>query len=193
MTKLEAVNEVFMLCGQYPVAAIDTTGTGPSNFVEKYIDQEVRHLLNDGWAFNTRTNVTLTPDGSNHIAIPSSTLSVDTYGADAHRNVTVSPSASRLYDRDNNTDEFDGAITVTYLEVVAWDYLPQSFQRFALCSAARKYNREPDRARVIEMEWQRARTRAYQDDIDQRDINLLKTDEMQRFKGLRARDSQETF
>jgi hypothetical protein len=61
MTKLEAVRQMLELCGLQHISALDTNGPSMAGFAERILDRENIALQEDGWHFNTRDDVELSP------------------------------------------------------------------------------------------------------------------------------------
>lgn len=61
MQKLEAVRQMFELCGLQHLAALDTGGSSSASFAERILDRENLAIQESGWYFNTRNAVTLSP------------------------------------------------------------------------------------------------------------------------------------
>ena len=188
MTKLEAVNEVLAVCGTLPVPALDTNGPSAAGMAERCIDEEERKVQTQGWHYNTRRDVELTPDGSDKIAVPTGAITIDTYGESYHRDITTK--GGYLYDLDENTDEFDDSIKAIVVYRFAFTCIPQPVQDFIVASAAERYARLRNRADILpdlKVRTIKARSEARRFDGLSADINLLDTPEARAMAGFRSR------
>jgi len=101
MTILQAVNYVLRRVRGYKVSALDTGGSSEQAFIEDFLNEEILIVSTEPWHYNTRSNVTLTPDASTgQISIPAGTTTIDSDAENASVNVT--PLGDKLYDKDNN-------------------------------------------------------------------------------------------
>ena len=121
MTKLEMVQEVIRrLTGRTP-PALDTGGASDAANAERVLIDNARRAATQGWAFNTKETLTLTPNGSGNIVMPSGTLWINTDGLDTYKNYVQI--GDKLYDKTNNTYVFDQDVSVT----VRLRYDPECF------------------------------------------------------------------
>lgn len=123
ITKLEAVNVMFMHLGQARVSALDSTGTWPNlsygsseaGEAEYVLDYVSRRVQERGFHGNTDRHVALTAadiGGSVFkFNLPSNTLKIMGSGNYATREYAIR--AGYLYDRYLNTDTFADGDTVT--------------------------------------------------------------------------------
>jgi hypothetical protein len=189
VTKLDAVNIMLRARGMAGAAALDTDGGSDAAQAERVLDSVELEIQSRGWAYNTRTEVTLSPDDADHIALPSGTITIDSDGSDAGRN--VSQLGGRLYDLDNNTDEFDGDLIVTYILRYDFGCIPQPVQQYIAAKAAMEYaNRYPtrvDRTPMLASQYREARAEAFRFDDETSDVNVLDAVDAQRVRGRRTR------
>lgn len=189
MTILQAVNYVLRRVRGYKVSALDTGGSSEQAFIEDFLNEEILIVSTEPWHYNTRSNVTLTPDASTgQISIPAGTTTID---SDAeNESVNVTPLGDKLYDKDNNTDDFsdrDG-LKVTYTVAYAWGCMPLPVREYVAAKTARVFAESP-RVRMMELipslrhEEQRLRTLAKRADAELSDVNILETDEAINIKG----------
>lgn len=135
MTNLECVNEVLRTVGINSVSTVETSGSSDAAEAWRHLESAEREIQAEGWTYNRRTDIELTPDGSDHILIPAGVYTdrIDTCGPSASINVT--PHGDRLYNQDDNTDEFDASITVEYTLRYELCAIPEAVQRY-ICMAA---------------------------------------------------------
>jgi len=186
VTKLEAVNSVLRRVGKHPVPALDTGGISEAGRIEAIIDDVERRVQYEGWGFNRRTNVTLTPDSGNgdKITVPDGVISIDI--EDGTRKVIQR--GDYLYDLDNNTDAFGSAVTVTYTLRMSWCSIPPVIREFIVSEAAKEWNADfgrPQKQSRLEEEALIARQRAFRDDQEAEDTNVFDTHEHRALRGHR--------
>ena len=89
-------------------------------------------------SFNTEIDVTLTRNASNQINIPTDVLRID---ANIHQHPTIDPiqRGSKLYDRQNNTYEFDEDLKCTVVYFRSFNELPEQASSYMTIKAARKF------------------------------------------------------
>ncbi len=179
LTKLQAVNYVLTVTGSLPVADLDTSGNSAASMVERTIDDETIAALDEGFHFNTRNNVEIAPDGSNYINAPASAIRIDTDAEDANTDgVQV---GGRLYDRENNTFEWDDSLKTEQVLNIDWGCIPYPIRRYITTKAAvvfaRSYGNmiEPSKMVRLEREHELWRIKARKYDSDVADVNLLRT------------------
>jgi len=143
-TELEAVNECLENIGQTPVSTIAGDLGVDAQIALNFVRKVNRELQSQGWYWNTEKDFILTPNGANNILLPSNTLSVDTAGTDATRDVIQR--GSRLYDKDSQAYTFDGPITVTLVVGLPFEELPETARRYVSLRAARIFENRVDGA-----------------------------------------------
>lgn len=189
MDKLQAVNYVLKkVCG-YVVPSLDTGGASEQAFVERFIDDEILVVSVERWHYNVRTNVELTPDSTTgQIDVPTGTTSIDTSRESAHINATQL--GDRLYDVENNTNDFSdhSTVKVEYTAAYAWGCMPEYIRQYVAAKSARIFAESP-RKRAVELvpslrhEEMRLRTVAKRRDAENAGVNILRTSEAINFKG----------
>lgn len=189
MNKLQAVNYVLKkVCG-YVVSALDTDGTSEQAFVERFLDDETLIVAAERWHYNTRVNVTLTPNATTgEIALPTGTTSIDTTREDSAVDVTTF--GNKLYDRENNTDDFSDrdSLKVEHTVAMQWGCMPEYVRHYVAAKAARVFAESPRKMMTqllpsLRHEEQRLRTIAKRRDAENADVNILNTTEAINFKG----------
>jgi hypothetical protein len=178
MTKLEAVNEILAAVQESPVTALDTGGDSIEGQAESRLDAENLSVQSRGWHVNTEKNVELTPSGDDStIALGTGVLSADGYGVDASRDVCVR--GGTLFDRNNNTDEFAGPVTVSLVRLLDFDDLPQALQEYIVKRSSRVFQRRQvgdlQNDSMLLQEEQEASLRAHQEDDDQSNDTIIQT------------------
>lgn len=184
---LDAVNELLESIGLPAVDALDTGGTSEEAEAELILDRVNTRVQQIGWAANTLTKVTYTPDGSSNIVFAGDMLRIRPVGASSSLKVSIRN--SMLYDMENDVDTFDDDVELEIVELVNFEHLPINLRTYIIKAARVEFQRYKKRGRIddafIMQEMHAARVRAMQEDSDMRGINLLKTDEALRVKGNR--------
>lgn len=186
MTKLEAVRLIMRRCGLLPVTALDTDGFSIAADVERELDDTELEVQAMGWHYNTRVDVELEPDVDDHIQVPTGTIAIDVAGAhfDVKDGVQV---GQYLFDRENNTDEFDSSVQASYRLRYGFGCIPYQVRKWIVAKAALKFaeSRFPKQAalRLLYEEERDAEAMARQYDGDASDVNLLRTPDSRAVKG----------
>lgn len=194
MTKLEAVNYILTGNGMRPVPQLDTSGQGYIAEAERILDLVELEIQGRGWHYNTLTKVVLSPDGDDHIDIPAGVITIDSDDTDSSRNVTQQ--GDHLFDLDNNTDEFDGDLKVTYTLRLEFPCIPQPIKEWIASEAAHRmcvqYTPQ-NRARLYEREKDVAKKQAWalRFNGDKSNANALTGADAARFRG-RVRSASNT-
>lgn len=176
MTKLEAVREILRSAGLGEAPALDTGGASNASFAERLLDEQDLEVQTDGWLFNTRTKVRLTPDIAGIIIMPAGSITIDSDDVDYYRNITQL--GRRLFDLDKNTGVFTDPITVTYTIRFGFDCIPQPVQKYITRRACERYNDQYgrlERARALAVETNRAYAAAMRFDEASTDVNLVRS------------------
>ena len=90
----------------------------------------------EGWSFNTETDVTFTPNAAKQIILPTDVLRID---ANIHQHPDVDPIQRwlKLYDRLNNTFEFDEDLICTVVYFREYKEIPEQARSYINIRAAR--------------------------------------------------------
>ena len=141
-TELEAVNECLENIGQTPVSTIAGDLGVDTQIALNFVRKVNRELQSQGWYWNTEKDYPLTPNGAGSILLPSNTLSVDTAGVNAHRDIVQR--GGTLYDKDNRSYTFNGVVTVTLIIGLPIEELPETARRYISLRAARIFENRVD-------------------------------------------------
>lgn len=141
-TKLDAVNLMLASIGQSPVNTL--TGTLPKdvNKAVTALDSALREVLTQGWSFNSDYNYEMTPDGTDRIAVPASSLQIDpTYGQDlVPRYDSNAPAGMFMYDREKRSfNENLNDIKVNIVWAFEFEQIPQHARQYVATKSARKF------------------------------------------------------
>lgn len=183
MEMLEMVQRVMNLVDNSTVSALDPAGAnGVSRqaVAQRNIETFAFELFSTYIGMNTYWKVKLTPNASNFVFVPLSASNeplvtqILPYGKDAHRNIVQL--GNRLYDKDNNTYEFDGEVEVIYTTRFTVECLPIHLKWWCIGEAAMMMldqRRDAQRwPRVIEKH-RRWRANAQQIESDIKKSNML--------------------
>lgn len=186
MTKLEAVIKIITQNGQRPVSALDTGGASYVSEAERLLDEIDLEVQSREWHYNTFRDVELTPDNADKIQVPAATINIDTDDTDAWRDVTRQ--GDHLFDHDNNTDEFDGPLTVRYSTRFTFPCIPFPIADYIVAAASLRMceNYHPEqRIRLINLraERDRALAAANRFNSDTTNANCLNSPDARRFRG----------
>jgi hypothetical protein len=131
-SRLQAVNTMLSCIGETPVSTL----TGPTNadvvVAQQILDEVCRDLMSREWSWNTLKKQTLIPDINGNVTVPSNWVRVD------HPTKDYAKKGSRLYDRDKETDVFDGHVKeLQAIVLLDWDDMPEPARRYAMIRAGR--------------------------------------------------------
>lgn len=190
MTKLEAVNIILRANGQAGVNALDTNGNSDAAQAERILDRWELKIQSRGWHYNTRVNVETDPDDTtSQIPVPDSVITIDTERSSLR--VDVTPIGRFLYDREENTFEFDSSVILTYVVRYEFDCIPQPVAEYIADAAAAEFNRHQGQSHRwrqgdLELETRKSKAAAFRFDGDSSDANILETEESLKIKGWRS-------
>jgi hypothetical protein len=134
-TELEAVNTMLRYLGETPVNSI-TSGSLPlsATLATTVLADISREVQSEGWHFNTAPKVTLSPNVSTkEIVVATDVIKADPN--DITKDYVLR--GTKLFDRANNTYQFDNDIIVNTTSLLDWDLLPQTARRYITLKAAR--------------------------------------------------------
>tara|TARA_B100000927_G_scaffold289818_1_gene287183 strand:- start:2342 stop:2950 length:609 start_codon:yes stop_codon:yes gene_type:complete len=178
-TELECVNIMLAAIGEAPINKL--TGLLPvdARTAQSTLLEVNKSVQSEGWSFNQEFNVVLTRDSNKKITISNDILKIDTNVYD-HPTSDVIQRGLKLYDRKNNTFEFDKDLTchVTYFR----DFveLPEPARYYMTIKAARLFVDRligDDGLRTYTAQDEaRARAILMETDFDNADHNVLSGD-----------------
>jgi hypothetical protein len=135
-TELEAVNVMLAAIGEAPINSL--TGTLPvdARIAQTTLNEINKDVQSEGWHFNTEIDVVLTRDASDHVALASNVLRVDT-NIYQHPSIDVVQIGLKLYDRQNHKYEFDEDLTCVVVYFRTFNEIPEPARRYVMIKAAR--------------------------------------------------------
>jgi len=134
-TELSAVNSILGSIGQAPITDLQFENPEIS-FVYRIFQDTILDVLSEGWSFNTFYDVELTPDDDKYVWVPDNILKIDSSTNSYDRTTDFIATGKKLYDKYNQTDQFDDPVTVTYLQAVEWEDIPVVFKRYIISRAS---------------------------------------------------------
>tara|TARA_Y100000052_G_scaffold19006_1_gene18631 strand:- start:1 stop:609 length:609 start_codon:yes stop_codon:yes gene_type:complete len=178
-TELECINIMLAAIGEAPVNSL--TGTLPvdARIAQSTLSEVNKSVQSEGWSFNTEIDVTFTRDNSNNINIASNILRID---ANIHQHPTLDPiqRGLKLYDRLNNTYEFDEDLICTVVYFRDFNEIPEPARHYINIQAARKFVdrlvSDQTLRSYTQQDEARARAILMETDLANGDHNLLRGD-----------------
>lgn len=137
-TELEAVNAMLEVIGEAPVNSLGGESISDAVVAAGVLREVSIEVQSESWDFNRDRNYRMTPDSiTKEITVPSNCVQANPVGLSQGRDVILR--GRRLYDRENQTFQFDAAITVEMVSMFPWDDLPQAFRQYIKVRAARVF------------------------------------------------------
>ena len=118
--------------GESPVNTLTSPGVDVQIAINT-LEEVNKEVQNMGWFFNSGKR-TYYPAADNTITIPSDILRF--FG---NKNTQYTTKSGKLFDFEDNTNEFSTSITLTVVEIQEWDDLPEAARRFITIRASRMY------------------------------------------------------
>jgi|TARA_B100002052_G_C15818363_1_gene569311 hypothetical protein len=142
-TQLESLNIMLAAIGESPLnsrlGGIDIyTDTLPTDaqVALNILTEQSKMIQSEGWSFNTEIDVTLPRDNFKKIALGVDVLRVDPNVHD-HPNIDAIQRGLKMYDRLNNTFEFDKDLICTIVYFREFDEIPEPARNYITIKAAR--------------------------------------------------------
>ncbi len=137
--RLDAVNTMLSVIGEAPVNTLDASSqTTDVAMAKSMLDEVSREVQANGWHFNREYEVSLSPDSSNNILIPTNAARVDVEPADS-RNKDYVQRGDKLYNKTDATYTITDAKKCTIIYLLDWEDLPQAARQYIMIRAARKF------------------------------------------------------
>ena len=136
-TKLEAVNKALQMMGEAPLNSLQGL-FGLGNLAETTINSVSRKIQVEGWSFNTDYQQSLVRDSTtNHISVGDnvSRIVVDHFD---YPDIDVVQRGKKLYDRKNNTYEFQENIKADITYILDWEDLPEHARNYIMVKTGRE-------------------------------------------------------
>jgi len=134
-TELEAVNQLLSVIGESPVNSLDESQSQAVLIAKDEIKRVSRNVQAEGLNFNTEERK-LMPDEEKHIYLPQGTLVAEP--VDDTLNIVWRE--GQLYDRDENTVEFDGSVWMRLVYGFDFESLPEHVRQYVVIRAGRIFH-----------------------------------------------------
>lgn len=133
--ELEAINDMLAAIGETPVSTLEDDSNTDVMSARRILAKQNRMLQSKGWTFNIDEAAVLTPDANSGL-IPylQSYLKVSTQG------YTYTNRGGFLFDRTTRTDRFSGPVTVSLIELIPYDEMPEVFKNLIVAKASKQFN-----------------------------------------------------
>jgi hypothetical protein len=135
-SQLEAVNTLLESIGETRVNSLDATGFADVASAIATLTEISRAVQTVGYHFNTESEYPLPRDNANRIPLPTNVLKVTVQGSSG---IDITQRGSRLYDKTNHRDTFEGDQTGAVVLMLPWDDLPQSARTYIMVRGARVF------------------------------------------------------
>lgn len=136
-SELDAINTILSVIGESPVNSIEDAQSADVAMAVNVLREVSREVQAEGWHFNIEESFTLAPNTDDAIVVPDSISYVDVqYPEQARRDVVLR--GRKLYDRKNQTFEFDKAVSATVRRVLSFEDIPETMRHYVMVRAGRK-------------------------------------------------------
>ena len=178
-TELESINIMLAAIGEAPINSL--TGTLPvdARLAQSTLTEVNKEVQSEGWSFNTEIDVTLTRDGSNHVALSTDVLRVDP-NIHHHTDIVAILRRLKMYDRLNNMYFFAKDLICTVVYFRTFEEIPEPARRYITIKAARifvdRLVSDDGLRTYTQHDETRARAILMETDLSNADHNLLRGD-----------------
>jgi hypothetical protein len=177
--KLQAINTMLAAISQAPVQQLDGVRTRDVSLALTTLDEVSREFQSSGWSFNTDYDYSLARNVNNEIELPEN-VSHLFFSRNVYRTVDPVVRGRRLYDRKNQTYEFDADQTAEKLVLLLdFDDLPETAKRFVTIRAARIFEKRimgnPNQQAYSAEEEQRAWLEFQRTETENQDANVYRS------------------
>ena len=179
-TELEAVNIMMAAIGESPINTL--TGLLPvdARLAQSTLAEVNKAVQSEGWSFNTEIDVTFTKDSTTkQIAIATDILRIDP-NIHQHPSIDAIQRGLKMYDRLNNTYEFDEDLICTVVYFRTFDEIPEPARYYITIKAARifvdRLVSDQGLRTYTEQDELRARSILMETDLANADHNVLRGD-----------------
>lgn len=131
-TQLQAINTMLSCIGESPVSSLSSTHSADVTVAMNILDEVCRDLMTREWYWNTKKNVTLIPNASGKIIVPTNWVRID------HETLDLIKRGAYLWDRENETDVFTTQVTeLTVVMFLDWNDMPEAARRYCMIRGGR--------------------------------------------------------
>lgn len=184
-TTLDCVNDIIGSIGEPSVTTLDSSNVDVVNAL-RILERENRKLQSQGWTFNIEQNQRLVPDSfSKLISWVPAYISV----LEPNKRTSYINRDGYVYDRMNDTNQFDGPITVNIIRMQELDVMPDCFLQLIVARSCRLFNNQYFGASEIDGMWQleeqNALVRCNEYEMDFGNYNMFTDDNFVNFQRFR--------
>lgn len=176
LTELNAVNSILGAIGQTPVTTLDLENPETS-FVYQLLQECNRDVQDEGWVFNREDCYPLLPNADDEIDIPTNVLRMDVSHNDIYHFNNVVKRDGKLYDKQNHTYKFSGAMYFDIVWFLPYSDLPSVFQRYitskASGRAATQLVSNPNLTQLLTAQEAQTRAACIEYECNQGDHNMM--------------------
>ena len=174
LTELEGINQILSVTGDAPVSSVNSTYE-QAVIARRILLEVSKEKQANGYWFNEVDELLILKDSNGEINLPSETIR-----ADVPRDSGVLVQRGlKIFNKKLNTYNIADDIYANLVTELVWSLLPQSFRQFVVAHASLRYNSEyfgsPDLNQTILQDVQRKDLALQKEDIDNRDLNMLKS------------------
>ncbi len=146
-TELEAINDMLASVGTLPVTSLEAPVAADVETAVNLIRRVMKDVQAHGWHFNTDRGVVLPLDEPEEeededpqtITIPDGVLRLKKSRTVAQRGMDIAHRHEKLWDRVNNTDLFEGPVTVDIVRALDFESMPESARSLVVRKAGREF------------------------------------------------------
>ena len=143
-TELSAVNSILGAIGQSEQTGTALSFTNPEvKFIYNILTEVNKDVQNEGWVFNTETNIKKSPNTGaplKYIPIEDNVLRYDVTEGQVYRSQDIirkfSGTTAYLWDKVNQTFEYDADLYLDVVYLYPFLQLPQVFRRYIISRAS---------------------------------------------------------
>ena len=179
-TELESVNIMLAAIGESPINTL--TGLLPvdARLAQSTLAEVNKGVQSEGWSFNTEIDVTFTRDSTTkQISLATDILRIDP-NIHQHPSVDAIQRGLKMYDRLNNTFEFDEDLICTVVYFRTFTEIPEPARYYITIKAARLFVdrlvSDQGLRTYTQQDETRARAVLMETDLANADHNLLRGD-----------------
>jgi hypothetical protein len=121
--------------GEQPVSTIPVSGVSEATLAQTTLQNTNRDIQKKGLHCNTDYKYSISPNGSNNIAVPSNALRIDAY----YQYKDFVERAGIIYDREDQTSTFTAAEYFNITWFYPFEELPEHVRSYIMIKAARKF------------------------------------------------------
>jgi hypothetical protein len=140
-SELEAVNIMLATIGEAPVNTLTGSVTADVGIAQNILTEVSKDVQTSGWNFNTDYDFEMSPSSvDKKIAVSGDIVRLDMEEKNVKNHMDIIVREGFVYDKYNQTFEFDEAIKLTIVRLYDFDQLPQPARTYIVKRAARIFN-----------------------------------------------------